>query len=294
MQGLWFPPKLPFRLYVAIPSNILSEESSLREKTMKLGIIARALAIFRASRVLIYRRTPDESLLIRDILRYHLTPPYLKKYIPLRPFLRYVGLLPPLRAPSHDVPDKLSEALKIRYREGFVTKVLEERGLVMVDIGLKEKGIMATEHPEAYRRRRFVLVKLRGVTSQGVLLTEVDVDDIPFYWRPFLEERIFTSLYALLNEFKGLKIATSRYGRSIESVFDSLREKLLSSNEVLIVFGAPYEGLYDIAKDEGFSLDEVVDFSINFIPEQGVATVRSEEAMFAVLSILNLMKVMQR
>jgi len=60
------------------------------------------------------------------------------------------------------------------------------------------------------------------------------------------------------------------------------------------VFGAPYEGLYDIAKDEGFSLDEVVDFSINFIPEQGVATVRSEEAMFAVLSILNLMKVMQR
>jgi predicted SPOUT superfamily RNA methylase MTH1 len=45
--------------------------------------------------------------------------------------------------------------------------------------------------------------------------------------------------------------------------------------------------LFEIARDEGANLNDVVDFVVNTLPEQGTETVRTEEAVFASLSILN-------
>ena len=39
--------------------------------------------------------------------------------------------------------------------------------------------------------------------------------------------------------------------------------------------------------DEGLDLDVLVDFVVNMVPEQGTATVRTEEALFASLAVLN-------
>ena len=60
-----------------------------------------------------------------------------------------------------------------------------------------------------------------------------------------------------------------------------------SAQHVLVAFGAPSRGLHEIAKEEGTRLDRIVDFVVNTIPEQGTATVRTEEALLATLAILN-------
>ena len=57
---------------------------------------------------------------------------------------------------------------------------------------------------------------------------------------------------------------------------------------VLVAFGAPTQGLYDIARNAGFFLEEIVDFVVNTVPKQGTETVRTEEAIFASLAILNM------
>ena len=54
-----------------------------------------------------------------------------------------------------------------------------------------------------------------------------------------------------------------------------------------MAFGAPTKGLYEIFKQE--DLDDVTDFVVNTIPHQKVETVRTEEALFVTLGILNLM-----
>jgi len=62
-----------------------------------------------------------------------------------------------------------------------------------------------------------------------------------------------------------------------------------SSKSVLVLFGSPHEGVFSIAKREGFRLEDVADFILNTIPLQGTETVRTEEAVFATLSILNVL-----
>jgi hypothetical protein len=46
-------------------------------------------------------------------------------------------------------------------------------------------------------------------------------------------------------------------------------------------------GLHEIAAQEKLTLEEVADFVVNTIPCQGTETVRTEEALYASLAILN-------
>ena len=59
---------------IFIPISILSDVSSLIEKTFKVGQIARSASIFRVERIVIYRDSPSASqqdgFLIRDLLAY--------------------------------------------------------------------------------------------------------------------------------------------------------------------------------------------------------------------------------
>ena len=45
---------------------------------------------------------------------------------------------------------------------------------------------------------------------------------------------------------------------------------------------------YFILEREGLDLDDVVDFVVNMFPNQGTATVRTVEAVYACLGVLNL------
>jgi len=54
-----------------------------------------------------------------------------------------------------------------------------------------------------------------------------------------------------------------------------------------VAFGAPTQGLQEIVAQENLRLDEVADFTVNTIPDQGTETVRTEEALYASLAVLN-------
>jgi predicted SPOUT superfamily RNA methylase MTH1 len=84
-----------------------------------------------------------------------------------------------------------------------------------------------------------------------------------------------------------LIIATSKNGALINDVADKLTEKWKVAKTILLAFGAPTRGLYEIAESDGFSLDDVADFVVNTVPRQGTVTVRTEEALIASLSVLN-------
>jgi hypothetical protein len=54
-----------------------------------------------------------------------------------------------------------------------------------------------------------------------------------------------------------------------------------------VAFGGPYAGLFEICGRQGVDANKLFDVIINTIPEQGTATVRTEEALIATLAVLN-------
>ena len=66
-----------------------------------------------------------------------------------------------------------------------------------------------------------------------------------------------------------------------------MAEKWKKANCTLVAFGAPTRGLREIVGDEGADLNEIAEFVVNMVPEQGTETVRTEEALVASLAILN-------
>jgi len=93
-------------LSIAIPASLISDVPHLREKTNRIGMIGRALAIFRVDEVIIYLDRTNENQqhdaeLISTILSYMETPQYLRKRLfPIMSSLKYASVLPPLRDTS--------------------------------------------------------------------------------------------------------------------------------------------------------------------------------------------------
>jgi len=84
-----------------------------------------------------------------------------------------------------------------------------------------------------------------------------------------------------------LVVATSRKGDLIQDISQRFIEKMHDARKLILLFGSQKEGLFEIAKREGRKLPDISDLIINFVPYQGTKTVRTEEAIFATLSIVN-------
>jgi len=76
-------------------------------------------------------------------------------------------------------------------------------------------------------------------------------------------------------------ILTGKEGRSICEVRPRLGRK------TLVVFGGPRKGLDEIYREAGV---EPPGELVNFAPDQGVETIRTEEAVFIVLSVLRFLR----
>ena len=76
----------------------------------------------------------------------------------------------------------------------------------------------------------------------------------------------------------------------VREALNDLTLRWKSSRRPLIVFGSPSQGVPEILAKEGAGLEGVIDFNLNMIPNQGVETVRTEEAVLATMSILNLLE----
>ena len=120
------------KISIAIPASIISDTPHLREKTAKIGLIARAAAIFRINQIILYPDNPKQDQhkdlqLIALLLNYLETPQYLRKTLyKIDPDLQYAGILPPLRTPNHPLSGKTKHQKIGEYREGINLNELKD------------------------------------------------------------------------------------------------------------------------------------------------------------------------
>lgn len=261
------------RLCVALPDTVLEERSSLMDKTVKLGAIARSCSIFGVDSIQIFRDPggKGESTLIKKVLEYLETPQYLRKRIfQFDESLKFAGLLPPLRIPSHKAKVRV-EGLKVgEFREGFVL------GGNVVDIGLDQPLRLKGTSSRGGR----VTVRISKVSPlEGVLAKREMVGD---YWGYKVE---VSGLNDVLSDTRfEVRIATSRRGDNLEDSIGAIAESVATNKSVKLLFGSPSRGLFEIV---GSELRKRVDFVVNLFFEQHVATVRTEESIASALSLLN-------
>jgi len=276
------------KLSIAIPASVISDSPHLREKTSKIGLVGRAAAIFRIGEIIIYPDNPKVNQtadmdLIATLLAYMETPQYLRKRLfKLRPELQYAGILPPLRTPHHPLNRRMKNLKVGEYREGATLSRTKEGTLI--DIGVEQPALILNK--QLPMEKRFT-VKITKVEKR-VEVELANRDEIPTYWGyVVIVERHSLGRLVRSTEFD-LAIATSKRGIPFANVIEIIAEKWKKASTILVAFGAPSQGLYEIVKNEGFNLDDVVDFVVNTVPTQGTETIRTEEALFASLAILNM------
>jgi len=275
------------KLSIAIPASLVSDVPHLREKTFRIGLVGRAAAIFRVDEIRVF---PDilgvdqskEANLISMILSYMETPQYLRKRLfKIKPELRYVGILPPLRTPHHPLTNKLKDLTLGEHREGVVVTSVKKGSLV--DIGVERPALISEKRIPINTRVTVKIVNL-GDSLKAVVVSR---DEIEGYWGYQVVTSNVTLGRLLRSRSFDLVVATSKYGVPLIEVTEELVKRWRKSLRVLIAFGAPTKGLYDIIAQEGLKLSEVADFVVNTIPGQGTETVRTEEALYSSLAALN-------
>ena len=275
-------PRRPQRLAVALPATFTLDIPHLREKTARIGLVARSLAIFRVEKVVLYQdqdsgRAVTEAKLLEKILRFLETPQYLRRRLfGLDPDLSFAGILPPLRTPHH--PDQ-AEPHAGDLREGIVVSFGPPS---RIEAGFKQPiEVKTIARPS---ERVTIRITKPGPMPEGEL---IDPSGLRIYWG-FRVTRETHSLGELVKRGDhDLTISTSRKGRDVREVMEALRPRWKSARRPLVLFGSPKEGVPEILSRDRVQISEV-DFNINTIPRQGVETVRTEEALLGTLSVLNL------
>jgi predicted SPOUT superfamily RNA methylase MTH1 len=113
-------------------------------------------------------------------------------------------------------------------------------------------------------------------------------DEIQNYWGYMVTVEKHSLAKVVKSRSFDLSVATSKCGIPFVNVVEEIAEKWKKAKTILVVFGAPSRGLYEIVKNDGLNLSDVADFVVNTIPMQGTETVRTEEAVVASLAILNM------
>lgn len=273
------------KLWIALPDSLLSDTLSLRDKTVKLGTISRICSIFRVNKIFFYHDQTYNSQdfdLIKIILEYLNTPQYLRKYLfSKRNELQYAGLLPPLRTPHHKLIEKLSEIKIGDIREGIVRKKGRN---YYVDVGLSK------------------MIPIDGVNSEGSKISVkftsafpnircklIDRNDVNLYWGYEVKEA--GSLKNLIKSINAdLCIITSRKGIPINKIWKKLISDTQKSFSIILVFGSPKSSIQNILLNDGVKPEDLSKYILNILPNQGTATIRTEEALLGALSILNLIQ----
>jgi predicted SPOUT superfamily RNA methylase MTH1 len=278
---------------VLVPSSLVREAEDKREATRKLGSVARAATVFRADRLVVFPDGEGERRwgagFVETVLRYAATPPYLRKEEwDRRGELEYVGVLPPLHTSPRTGSGSEGPG---SIRQGLVTEVGPE-GRVRVNCGVQHP--ISLPVPSGVEVEEGERVTVRISSREPVRARLVD-EPLP----GFRVERTDLSA-ALARDDAGLRVATSRHGRPL--TVDRLGEvtRRVEADGTTVVFGAPGRGLPEIL---GVPSDRVggddppaiapdapgrFDLWIDAIPNQGSETVRTEEAVFAVLACLTL------
>ena len=269
-------------LSIFIPNSFLSESKDLKIRTYKVGVLGRALAVFQADNVVIYNDDQEmnedgenDGTFMAEVLSYMNTPQYLRKQaFPIKPELKHVGILPPLRTPHHPVNNQPDVG---DYRQGFTVK-RNKKG-TYVDIGMDKLAFCK----EQLSVKKIFDFKITKIAKKEVIVTPDKPDDV--YWG----YNVISSNKSLKNSLKLIKpdlvVETTRYGDYIDSIFDELKHKVDECKSIAILFGGPYSSIQEDVSNPNWDL-----VKLNTIPDQGTETVRTEEAVVATLSLFNFMR----
>ncbi|MFX1261356.1 MAG: putative RNA uridine N3 methyltransferase [Promethearchaeota archaeon] len=269
-------------LQVAIPDTSLVDCSDLRQKTVKSGILARAMAVFRVERVIVYetgnlrsKAKRDSDLLVR-LLEFMDTPQYLRRRIfPKTPSLKFAGLLPPLRTRSHPLDSEPSELSIGMTRWGVQVRFGK------VDIGIGE----LIDHSEALSERSPTLLRIIETTPR-IRIEPINRSEIERYWG-FEVERITSLTDRLSNSAHMTRIIFSRNAPSYDRLENEIASTVANTRSILAVFGGPMHGVAELLSNEKDAIKKNSDFWVNTILGQGTETVRLEEAIIASLALIN-------
>ncbi|MEM4275429.1 MAG: putative RNA uridine N3 methyltransferase [Candidatus Nitrosocaldaceae archaeon] len=265
-------------IYVALPDSSLIDANTLIEKSRKVAILARIFAIFRVKKIIIYH---DQSYhgydgkILKLILEFMNTPPYLRRLVYKKmPELAYSGLFEPLNAPHHKPYKRLEDIKEGEVRQGIIIK---KHGLPYAEVGLdqlipiegdyKEKGIINFIFTASYPN-----LKCRIARSE----------EIKEYWGYNII--FYNKLSRIMDRFDYV-ILTSRKGKLASKFEEEISRVVKDKERIVIVFGSTKHGVREILNMEDY--DKPLKYIYNFFPYQGVITIRIEEAILGVLSILN-------
>lgn len=262
---------------VAIPDSCLKDEATKLDKSRKVSLIARSCAIFRVNTIFVYEESGgnySDRFLLSTVLKYLETPQYLRRTLfPKIDELKYAGILHPLQIPHHALSSNPKNLKVGDIREGAIVYY---KGKKFIDIGVHK---MIPYFGKEHEKKR-ITVQIKTV-EPDITAKEISEFHIKDYWGYKVKER--PNLINILEEWKGNIILTSRKGK--EATLQQVQDYARSDKPLLLVFGAPDRGLYDIL---GKKINEIHDAkTLNFFVNQATETVRLEEAMLGIMSILS-------
>jgi methyltransferase len=277
--------KLKFDL--AVPDSFLYGIMSEIDRTFKIFQLSRALSIFRVEKLFIFHDRiinpkKNEINFIITLLEYLDTPQYLRRKIYSKlDSLKYVGKLHPIRSPHHKDKIPLENIKHGEIRVGILEK---KDNIFLVDVGLDSLIKYQGKIKQQGKKLDVKLIK----KNNSLVAIDIDRHEInEIYWGYKIS--YFNSLQEILKKYpKSEILLTSRLSDNFKS--DSpfsvdLKNNSNISTSILIVFGSPKFGLNDLFVKEKLNISNYSSF--NFFPYQGTQTIRLEESIFGVLSIIN-------
>jgi predicted SPOUT superfamily RNA methylase MTH1 len=296
------------RICIAIPDSSLSDEMGLREKTIKIGKFARAFSIFGVEKIVIYKdptekKQRSDMLLIKLILEFLNTPPYLRKSIyPISNNLSFTGLLPPIKAPHHKNKVNLKdvklgeirvgllqdrsylihhvEKNKFSHGHKFISSDNKANYELYIDVGL---DCLIPYLGEGNHGEKVVVKFINKYPNLKVV--RASTKDLENLYFGYSIEKV-TSLEEFFKnlEQKTFVIFTSKNGRIFKTAQSQLNESIKHCENLVIVFGSPSKGIKEIYPNYDKTKHSMY---LNMFPFQKTQTIRLEEALLGTLSIIN-------
>ncbi|MGC9009055.1 MAG: putative RNA uridine N3 methyltransferase [Sulfolobales archaeon] len=278
------PPKRDSKIIVHIPSSVINVEKGILKKTFIVGLLGRACGIFRVDIIDIYV-DPDsnleDALFIKKILEYMTTPSYLRKYlISLDKNLRGVGVLPPLATPNQPSQEIISGR---HFREALVVDLRKDTVYLEAGLGELVSVHLDKERLKNIKRGDRVVIEVDNNNVVSILPREEFMKK--FYW--VFQVSISKSLRESLRKFRGSVIISSRKGEYMDDRVAKKLIELYSRGDLSVVFGSPSRDPDEIADIEGWDINKMANLVINTAPLQGVRSIRTYEALYITLSLIN-------
>ena len=264
-------------LSIAIPDSSLQDESTILYKTKKVSIIARSCAIFKIKEIFIYKDktgNKNDSMLLSTLLKYIETPQYFRRQLFSKSkLLNYSGVLQPLNIPNHLVKSNPKLIKNGDIRDGLI---INYKGKKFIDIGINKIIPYFGKMKPGTR----IAVKIIN-TQPKFVIKEISREDVKDYWGYKVKER--GSLFSILSSWTGKIILTSKKGKIFNA--SDIGRFTKPNDSILLVFGTTNKGIHEIL---GADMKKIQNRTIlNFFPNQATQTVRLEEAILGILSIIN-------